>query len=113
MCFQSQPTLNRRLAEAAGSGLAGSTPEQMFQYDGLPPYSPLILSLAATEADDTVPPEADALISAFIYELFEAHEELGAFDSVLAAVALGSDELELVSADRGFHAIEGLALRPL
>lgn len=41
--------------------------------------------------------------------LFEQHHELGAFDCVLAAVAMGHDAQALVSADRGFSSIPGLA----
>lgn len=44
--------------------------------------------------------------------LWESHEALGAFDAVLAAVALELD-VELLSADRGFAAIPGLRWRDL
>jgi predicted nucleic acid-binding protein len=40
--------------------------------------------------------------------LFEAHEELGAFDAVLAAASMGIGAHALVSADRAFSAVEGL-----
>ena len=40
-------------------------------------------------------------------ELFEAHPELGAFDAVLAAVAVGHDAT-LISADRSFSVVPGL-----
>jgi len=40
--------------------------------------------------------------------LFERHPDLGAFDAVLAAVALGREADALVSADRGFASIAGL-----
>lgn len=46
-------------------------------------------------------------------DLFVEHDHIGAFDSVLAAVALRHDELELVSADRGFASIAELAFRRL
>lgn len=42
--------------------------------------------------------------------LFEQYDSLGAFDAVLAAVVLGRDHLTgLMSADRGFAGITGLA----
>ncbi len=40
--------------------------------------------------------------------LFEAHGELGAFDAVLAAAAIGRGSEALVSADRAFAAVGGL-----
>ena len=40
--------------------------------------------------------------------LFERHERLGAFDAVLAAVALEHGAEALVSADAGFTGIRGL-----
>lgn len=40
-------------------------------------------------------------------QVFARHEEIGAFDAVLAAVALRSGA-RLVSADKGFATIEGL-----
>lgn len=40
--------------------------------------------------------------------LFERHPDLGAFDSVLAAVALGRGAEALVTADRAFAAVPGL-----
>lgn len=40
--------------------------------------------------------------------LFEAQPALGAFDAVLAAVALGRDAEALVSADRAFSSVPGL-----
>ena len=40
--------------------------------------------------------------------LFERHEELGAFDAVLAATALGAESDALVSADRSFALVRGL-----
>lgn len=40
--------------------------------------------------------------------LFERHAELGAFDAVLAAVALNRQVEALVSADRDFGAVAGL-----
>lgn len=40
--------------------------------------------------------------------LFEAHRELGAFDAVLAAAAIGRGAEALVSADRAFAAVGGL-----
>jgi predicted nucleic acid-binding protein len=42
-------------------------------------------------------------------DLFERHALLGAFDCMLAAVAIGRDAEALVSADRGFGTIPGLA----
>jgi hypothetical protein len=42
--------------------------------------------------------------------LFEQHPELGAFDAVLAAVALAHGADALVSADAAFAAVPGLAL---
>lgn len=42
--------------------------------------------------------------------LFEAHTELGAFDAVLAATAIGRGAEALVSADRAFGAVAGLRL---
>ena len=45
--------------------------------------------------------------------LFERHPRLGAFDAVLAAVALATRADGLVSADAGFSGIEGLRhIRP-
>lgn len=41
-------------------------------------------------------------------ELFERHDELGAFDAVLAAAALRRDARALVSADRSFGSVEAL-----
>jgi hypothetical protein len=41
--------------------------------------------------------------------LFEQHSELGAFDAVLAAVALARGAEVLVSADRAFASVPGLA----
>jgi uncharacterized protein len=41
-------------------------------------------------------------------ELFEAHPRLGAFDAVLAGVALNHGVEALVSADRAFAAVPGL-----
>jgi predicted nucleic acid-binding protein len=41
-------------------------------------------------------------------DLFEAHSELGAFDAVLAAVAIGREAEALVSADRAFGLVPGL-----
>ena len=43
-------------------------------------------------------------------DLFEEHPALGAFDAVLAAVAIGRRADALVSADRAFAAIPGLTL---
>jgi predicted nucleic acid-binding protein len=40
--------------------------------------------------------------------LFQAHTELGAFDAVLAATAIGRGAEALVSADRAFAAVGGL-----
>lgn len=40
--------------------------------------------------------------------LFEEHSALGAFDAVLAAVALDRDAQALVSADRAFASVPGL-----
>lgn len=40
--------------------------------------------------------------------LFEAHAELGAFDAVLAATALGDEATAFVSADGGFAVVPGL-----
>lgn len=40
--------------------------------------------------------------------LFEEHSALGAFDAVLAAVALGRGAAALVSADRAFASVPGL-----
>lgn len=45
--------------------------------------------------------------------LFTSYEQLGAFDSVLAAVAMSRDELELVSGDSAFATVESLAFRDL
>lgn len=42
--------------------------------------------------------------------IFERHPGLGAFDAVLAAVALGRKAEALVSADRGLAGIKGLRL---
>ncbi|MBF6605307.1 MAG: type II toxin-antitoxin system VapC family toxin [Chloroflexi bacterium] len=42
-------------------------------------------------------------------QLFERHPELGAFDAVLAAVALGRGAEALVSADQAFASVPGLA----
>jgi len=42
------------------------------------------------------------------FDLFERHSDLGAFDAVLAAVALGRQAEALVSADRAFAAVTGL-----
>jgi predicted nucleic acid-binding protein len=41
-------------------------------------------------------------------ELFEHHAALGAFDAVLAAVALNQRAEALISADRGFSGVPGL-----
>ncbi len=41
--------------------------------------------------------------------LFEKHPELGAFDAVLAAVAIARGAEALVSADRAFASVAGLA----
>lgn len=41
-------------------------------------------------------------------DLFERHEPLGAFDAVLAAVALNRSAEALVSADQGFGSVPGL-----
>lgn len=40
--------------------------------------------------------------------LFERHEELGAFDAVLAAAAMSRDVSALVSADLAYDAVRGL-----
>lgn len=40
--------------------------------------------------------------------LFEIHEDLGAFDAVLAATAIGRGSEYLVSADRAFGVVPGL-----
>jgi uncharacterized protein len=40
--------------------------------------------------------------------LFEGHEDLGAFDAVLAATTLAHDATALVSADRAFGGVSGL-----
>ncbi|MHB8460887.1 MAG: type II toxin-antitoxin system VapC family toxin [Candidatus Limnocylindrales bacterium] len=42
-------------------------------------------------------------------QLFERHPELGAFDAVLAAVALGRGAEALVSGDQAFASVPGLA----
>lgn len=42
-------------------------------------------------------------------DLFARHQSLGAFDAVLAAATMGRDA-ELVSADHGFAALEGLTV---
>jgi predicted nucleic acid-binding protein len=41
-------------------------------------------------------------------DVFVAHDRVGAFDSVLAAVALERQDLEVVTADRGFEDIVAL-----
>jgi predicted nucleic acid-binding protein len=41
-------------------------------------------------------------------DLYERHEELGAFDAVLAAVAIAHDASALVSADADFSVVSGL-----
>jgi predicted nucleic acid-binding protein len=56
-------------------------------------------TLLSTDADDL----AGGL------ELFERHHELGAFDAMLAAVAVNRATDALVSADRAFAAVPGLA----
>jgi predicted nucleic acid-binding protein len=43
-------------------------------------------------------------------DLYEAHEQLGAFDAVLAGVALNQGVEALASADRAFAAVPGLRL---
>jgi uncharacterized protein len=54
-----------------------------------------------------VVPDVDDLAKGL--ELFERHEELGAFDAVLAAVVLGRDHLTgLMSADRVFRVVDRL-----
>lgn len=40
--------------------------------------------------------------------LYAAHEELGSFDSILAAAALNHGAKALISADRAFGAVPGL-----
>jgi len=45
-------------------------------------------------------------------ELWEEHPSIGSFDAVLAAVAISLDA-ELVSADTGFAAVNGLRWKPL
>ena len=45
-------------------------------------------------------------------ELWRAHPQLGAFDAVLATLAL-SMEAELISADEAFGSVSGLRWRPL
>ena len=40
--------------------------------------------------------------------LYERHEQLGAFDAVLAAASLGAGAEALVSADRSFGAVRGV-----
>jgi len=41
-------------------------------------------------------------------DLFEHHDELGAFDAVLAAAAMRNDAAGLVSADQAFARVDGL-----
>jgi uncharacterized protein len=43
------------------------------------------------------------------FRLFERHPRLGSFDAVLAAVALNRDAEALISADRTFGSVSGLA----
>lgn len=45
-------------------------------------------------------------------DIWRAHPSLGAFDAVLAGLALALDA-QLVSADRAFEAVPGLDFRPL
>lgn len=40
--------------------------------------------------------------------LFEAHQQLGAFDAILAAVGINRHVQALISADRAFAGIPGL-----
>lgn len=42
-------------------------------------------------------------------DLFEHHDNLGAFDAVLAAAALRNEAVGLVSTDRAFARVDGLA----
>ena len=56
-------------------------------------------------------PSEDDLVHGL--SLFERHEELGAFDAVLAAAALAAGADALVSADRSFAAVRGLTFREL
>jgi uncharacterized protein len=58
---------------------------------------------AALEPIVTTLADLDAGLS-----LFEAHPELGAFDAVLAAVAVGRGADALVSADRAFASVPNL-----
>ena len=87
--------VGRRLAEVAGSG------NDFFNFDGLPAFPPLITSLVAADADDELPPDAEALIDAFIFELFEAHEVAAAALSrsreIAAATARHSEPTSLLS----------------
>lgn len=61
-------------------------------------YSDLLSPLATVDADDL----ERGLV------LFTDHPELGAFDAVLAATAIGRDATALVSADSDFGVVPGL-----
>lgn len=61
-------------------------------------YATLLAPLLPTTSDDL----DDGL------SLFQRHPELGAFDSVLAAIAIARGAVALVSADGGFAEVPGL-----
>lgn len=61
-------------------------------------YAALLAPLLVATSDD--------LEQAF--SLYERHQELGAFDALVAAAAMRSDAEALVSADRHFGAVRGL-----
>lgn len=46
-------------------------------------------------------------------DIFASHDRVGAFDSVLAAVAMADERLELVSADQAYHDVVALPFREL
>ncbi|WP_375001788.1 type II toxin-antitoxin system VapC family toxin [Aeromicrobium sp. CTD01-1L150] len=61
-------------------------------------YSVVLAPLRTTEPDHLI----EGL------ELWHAHESLGCFDAVLAAIALDSKDPTIVSADRAFADVPGL-----
>jgi hypothetical protein len=64
------------------------------------------LTLRFAEAFDTLATSRDDLVAGA--RLFGRHPRLGAFDAVLAAVALGRGARALVSGDRAFAEVAGL-----
>jgi predicted nucleic acid-binding protein len=102
----------RRLVDALGNGFEATTTVEVIQEfthvrsrrRSRQDAARLALMFAGLLAPLLAPTESDLVDGLGI---FEGHQDLGAFDSVLAAACL-SRSAQLVSADRAFASVAGL-----